>query len=334
MAISCNAEFRHAVVYGGQYGSEGKASAAEFFAKLFKKRGHKLFVLGENSPNSGHTCSRGATKNLPAASFWADAIVLGPDAVVDKDVLVSDWEKVGRKPLYIHEHAALLNSEAKLQEADVVARISSTGSGSGSARRRKFIERQPDAVVKGLQFPKGIELVDDMQFRSLTHLMWHQSAILECSQGVMLDTNFGRYPHVTSRTTLPRAAVERNGVGWLPWHFCGVFRTYPIRTGGPSGPTGGPELSWDLVGQKPEIATVTKRVRRVFAFSVDEFCKSIHLCRPDVIMFTFLDYIGVRDLNDLSDFREWLSLYGIDEVRRMPVFVSNKTGSFVEYDRM
>lgn len=328
-----NDDFRHVVVYGGQYGSEGKASAAEYWAKLFRQRGHKIFVLGENSPNSGHTSSRGATKNLPASSYWADAIVLGPDAVVDRDVLVLDWEATGRKPLYIHEHAALLNPEAKAQEADVVARISSTGSGSGAARRRKFIERQPDAVIKGSMFPPGIELVDDMQYRSLVNLMWHNAAILECSQGVLLDTNFGRFPYVTSRTTLPRAAVERNALGLLPWVYCGVFRTFPIRTGGPSGPTGGPELTWDLVGVKPEVATVTKRVRRVFAFSVDEFCKSLHLCRPDVIMFTFLDYIGVSDLSDLTDFKDWLEFNQIDEVRRMPVLVSNKTGEFVEYER-
>jgi adenylosuccinate synthase len=324
---------RHIVVYGGQYGSEGKASAAEYWAKKLKSEGHKLFVLGENSPNSGHTSSKGSTKNIPASAYWADAVVLGPDAVVDRDVLLHDWEAVGRPLLYIHEHAALLNEAAKGQEADVVARISSTGSGSGSARRRKFIERQPDAVVKGTFFPPGIELVDDMQFRSLTHLMWHNAAILECSQGALLDTNFGRFPHVTSRTTLPRAAVERNGVGWLPWTFCGVYRTYPIRTGGPSGPTGGAELNWKFLGVQPEIATVTKRTRRVFAFSTEEFCKSIHLTRPDILMFTFLDYIGVSDLSDLSDFKEWLEFYELEGTRKLPVLVSNKTGVFADYDR-
>jgi len=324
---------RHVVVYGGQYGSEGKASAAEYWARQFKRQGLKLFVLGENSPNSGHTSSKGSTKNLPASSFWADAIVLGPDSVVDKDVLLADWEKVGRKPLYIHEHAALLDPSAKAQEADVVARISSTGSGSGSARRRKFIERQPNGVVKGTEFPKGISLVDDMQYRSLANLMYHRAAIFELSQGALLDTNFGRYPFVTSRTTLPRAAVERNGLGWLPWTFCGVYRTYPIRTGGPSGPTGGAELSWDLVGVAPEIATVTKRTRRVFAFSTEEFCKSIHLTRPDMVMFTFLDYVGVKSLSLLDDFRDWLEFYQLQEVRRLPVLVSNRTGRFVVYTR-
>ncbi len=324
---------KHVVVFGGQYGSEGKASAAEFWAEQFKHEGHQLIVIGENSPNSGHTSSRGSTKNIPASAFWADAVILGPDSVIDAEVLVHDWEKVGKPPLYIHEHAALLNAEAKGEEAGVVARISSTGSGSGAARRRKFIERQADSVVKGHSFPKGIDLVDDSQFKSLANLVYHNAAIVELSQGALLDTNFGRFPHVTSRTTLPRAAIERNGLGWLPWKFCGVYRTYPIRTGGPSGPTGGVELPWNLVGVPPEIATVTKRTRRVFAFSEEEFCKSIHLARPDIIMFTFLDYIGINDLSDLREFQDWLEFHHLDEVRRVPVYVSNKTGTFVQYDR-
>jgi adenylosuccinate synthase len=324
---------KHAVVFGGQYGSEGKASAAEYWAKLFKKEGHKLIVIGENSPNSGHTSSKGATKNLPASSFWADAVVLGPDSVIDTDTLVHDWKTVGKPPLYVHEHAALLNPKHKIDEADVVKRISSTGSGSGAARKAKFIDRQSNSVIKGVKFPDGILIVNDMEYRSLSNLIYHNAAILECSQGAMLDTNFGRFPYVTSRSTLPRVAVERNGLGWIPWTFCGVYRTYPIRTGGPSGPTGGAELTWNLLGTKPEIATVTKRMRRVFAFSPEEFCKSINLARPDVIMFTFLDYIGIKSLTDLSEFKEWLQFYNIGEVRRMPVYVSNKTGKFVEYKR-
>lgn len=323
----------HVVVYGGQYGSEGKASAAEFYARQFKRDKKQIFVIGENSPNSGHTTTKGATKNIPASSFWADAIVLGPDAVIDPGILLHDWEACGRKPLYIHEHAALLVTEHKSQESGVVERISSTGSGSGAARRSKFIERERSAVIKHVDFPEGIYVVNAEQYRSLFYRIYHNSAIFECSQGALLDTNFGIYPYVTSRTTLPRVAVERNGLGSLPWTFCGVYRTYPIRTGGPSGPTGGAELTWGLLGERPEIATVTKRIRRVFEFSVPDFKRSLEITRPDVLAFTFLDYLGVKSLDDLSDFTEWLAYHDIGEVRRYRVLVSNRTGRFVDYCR-
>ena len=160
--------------------------------------------------------------------------------------------------------------------------------------------------------------------------------IFECSQGTLLDTNFGVFPFCTSRSTLPRVAIERNGLGWIDWEYAGVYRTYPIRTGGPSGPTGGDELDWKYLGVKPEIATVTKRVRRIFEFSEKDFCKSLSLNRPDYLMFTFLDYIGIDDLKNKNDqlaFEEWLDFYNIGEVRRFPVFISNKTGVFEEYHR-
>lgn len=326
-------EQRHYCVYGGQYGSEGKASAAEYWAKRMKARGHALLVFGENSPNSGHTSSKGATKNLPASSFWADWIALGPDAVIDAAALAKDWETVGRKPLFIHEHAALMDPEAKEREKDLVVRISSTGSGSGAARADKFIERKAGAVLKahpGLL--PGVQVLDSIQWDALVKFGYQHAMIVELSQGALLDTNFGIYPFCTSRSTLPRVAVERNGLGWIPWTFCGVYRTFPIRTGGPSGPTNGPELQWEQIGLPPEIATVTKRRRRVFAFSDFDFRKSISLTRPDVVMFTFLDYIGVSPQRQ-TGLAEWLSFHDLGEVRRMKVLLSNRTGCFYPYRR-
>jgi adenylosuccinate synthase len=326
----------HLVVYGGQYGSEGKASATEFWAnKLVQTGKRRLTVIGENSPNSGHTCSRGATKNIPAASFWADRVFLGPDAVVDPPVLIDDWHKTGRPHLYIHEHAALLNEKCKKAELDLVKRVSSTGSGSGKARQDKFIDRKTKAVVRGFQFPKGIKVLSNDEYLNMARTFYNDFCLFECSQGTLLDTNFGLYPYVTSRSTLPHVAIARNGVAWLPWKFCGVYRTHPIRTGGPSGPTGAPELSWETIGVQPEIATVTKRVRRVFDFSPEDFCRSLQLAMPDIVMFTFLDYLGIDDLNgDLSEFQEWLEFQEMDEVaHRMPTWVSNTTGKFVPYER-
>lgn len=322
---------RHIVVYGGQYGSEGKASAAEHWAKKLQAEGHRVVVIGENSPNSGHTSSLGATKNIPASSFWADYIILGPDSVIDPEVILKDWHTVGEKPIFVHEHAALLHIDQKKEELDLVARISSTGSGSGMARNRKFIQRQKDAVVRDYKFPAGITVVSTDEYQAILQKAYHGAILMECSQGAMLDTNFGVFPYVTSRTTLPRAAVERNGLGWINWTFAGVYRTYPIRTGGPSGPTGGAELTWEALGRPKEIATVTKRIRRIFEFSAKDFAQSLLLTRPDIIMFSFLDYIGIDDVTNPVGFQQWLEFHEITEVDRYPVWVSNSTGTFVKY---
>src|SRR5579864_1070033 len=134
-------------VYGGHYGSEGKGSVSEYLvhnARHVNRDGkvdRRLIAIGENSPNSGHTCSKGKTRNLPAASFFADEVILGPNSVIDQQVLISDLEEIkritGRTPqVFIHGYAALIRLADFQHEQDsgLVGRISSTGSGSGSAR--------------------------------------------------------------------------------------------------------------------------------------------------------------------------------------------------------
>jgi len=316
---------KHIVVAGGQYGSEGKASAAEFWARRFKAAGYRLTVIGENSPSSGHTCSLGATKNLPATSHFADAVMLGPDTVVDPELTLHDWEATGRKPLFIHENAAVITPKVRREHAamsaDLVSRISSTGSGSNVARMEKFIRRLKEAVVRPDQVPFAT-VCPAKRWEELLKVVYHGAAIFECSQGMLLDTNLGRFPFCSSRTTHPRAAIERNGLGWIPWDYAAVYRTFPIRTGGPSGPTGAQELSWRSVGRQPEITTVTKRVRRVFEFSREDFLYSIGLIRPDFLMFTFLDYLE-------GSFADWVEFFGLDHViKRFPVFTSSCCGQF------
>jgi len=326
---------RHVVVFGGQYGSEGKASAAEFLAKKLRAEypGLHLTVIGENGPNSGHTSTQGSTRSIPASSFWADSILMGPDSVIELELLQRDWRAV-KKPIYIHEHAAVLMPEMKADESDLVRRISSTGSGTGMARAGKFIHRRVESVIEHDFFSlnQDIVVVDNEAYFNLISHISSNLAIFECSQGLLLDTNFGLFPHVTSRSTLPRVAVERNGLGGLDWSYYGVFRTYPIRTGGPSGPCAGKELTWASLGVKPEITTVTKRVRRVFEFSTGEFMRSLQLARPDGLMFTFLDYLGLTNLdqNDLDNFLEWVDFHRLTPyAKRLDMFVSCQTGNFV-----
>ncbi len=303
------------VIYGGQYGSEGKASAAEYWAR--NKETNYLTAIGENSPNSGHTCSKGITRNIPACSYFADQIILGPDSVIDYDILINDWKATGKPPIFIHENAARMNNKFKYKEQHVVTRISSTGSGSGFSRYNKFFNRTNYAIIKGSNFPKGIKILNTPQYINKLKLATNNSIILECSQGLLLDTNFGIYPYVTSRSTSPRVTVERNGLGNINWKYIGVYRTLPIRTGGPSGPTKGIELSWKKLGLKPEIATVTHRVRRIFSFSKYELDLSIYISRPDIIMITHMDYVPTN----------WIHLNYFKQLN-LPIYTSESTGEF------
>jgi adenylosuccinate synthase len=296
-------------VYGGLFGSEGKGCVAEWLAKSGDYRGKdkKLVVFGENAPNSGHTCSAGKTQNIPASSFFADGVVLGPDAVIDPDILLADLERVntwrgknGYKKdidLYLHEHCGVLLPEDKLEEANVVARVSSTGSGSGAARVAKSFHRLPfravghNHEVMSRLVKANVRFLNRFQWFTFLQSVKTEDWLFECSQGALLDTNWGYFPHVTARTTLPRTAIDRNGLSGFNWQYAGVYRTFPIRTGGPSGPCGGDEIQWEELGVSPEIASVTKRVRRVFEPSSDDFFLSIQLTLPQIVFFTHVDYL-------------------------------------------
>jgi len=333
-------------VYGGQFGSEGKGSIAEALINKYHTKENKLVVFGENSPNSGHTNSVGKTKNIPVSAFFADAVVMGPDSVIDADSLVADINAVlaykasvgNDKPfqIYIHQNAALMTSSDAHAECFVVSSISSTGSGSGNARVRKQFNRLGSAIVGETSFLQDtlaasglycVSVINTNQYFMLIDGMADIDLIFECSQGALLDVNFGYYPYVTSRSTLARVAIERNGLGMLDWEYCGVYRTFPIRTGGPSGPTGSAETTFHEIGVPTEIATVTKRIRRVFKFSKYDFLLSLTLNRPGMVAFTHLDYIKISP-DDLNAFFGWLDLSEQEDlfIPKVDWILSNQTG--------
>ena len=329
---------RH-VVYGGQFGSEGKGNVSEFLFRSYPSA-KKLIAIGENSPNSGHTCTRGKTRNIPAASFFAEKTFLGPDSVIDVEVLNKDIEAVKvfnpNFEVYIHENAALLKPEDGKFESDAELKnaIGSTETGSGYARHRKMLYRNKDHVVGSLEGVQSFKVVTREQWMEFVDEVNNNDEVLfifECSQGVMLDVNLGYYPYVTSRTTIPQAALIRNGFDPVLWKYCAVYRTYPIRTGGNTGPTGGEQLTWESLHLAPEVATVTGRNRRIFEWSQDDFVYSLQLCLPEMIFVTHADYI--IDDRDLEVFlrrlkNTILEFVGDDQSEDFMIFASRKPSEF------
>lgn len=309
-------------IYGGQFGSEGKGAFAEYLILHQMDRKGRLLVLGENSPNSGHTNSKGKTRSLPVSAWYADMVILGPDAAIDPCLLEREVRHIKETrnqveagiqlPLVlVHENAALIMPDDLVHEGSdgLEGRVASTLSGGGSARTRKMYHRDVNLTMKAA-LPSGMwTVVNHRIYQNTLQAHQHWNWLFECSQGLMLDVNLGYYPFVTSRSTHPKVAIYRNGLGNYYWTYAGVHRTFPIRTGGNSGPTGGKEMTWPEVGQPPEIAVVTKRVRRVFAFSADDFGYGLNQVHPDIVAFTHADYIGANPM--LPDgmvelFRNWL----------------------------
>jgi adenylosuccinate synthase len=300
-------------VYGAQFGSEGKGCAAEWLIRSYRTKPN-LVVLGENAPNSGHNNSLGKTRSLPVSAYFATHVILGPDSAIDPHMLIAEVTQIKlhnpKLQVFVHENAAIIGATDIDAEAgyNLAKRIGSTQSGGGFARTQKALMRLRDLVMQSWAGVTGgaFEIVDRVRYHELLQID-DADWLIECSQGLMLDMNLGYYPFVTSRSTHPRVVIERNG--WGPsseWSLIGVYRSYPIRTGGNSGPTGGKELSWEILSLKPEIAAVTKRVRRVFEFNGADFIYSLNLVKPGAMMFTHLDYLP-ESHRDWHGFQSWLA---------------------------
>lgn len=342
-------------VYGGQFGSEGKGSLAEHLIlndMMADNTASKLLVIGENSPNSGHTNTKGKTRSLPVSAWYADEVLLGPDSAIDPWMLLKEIEaiRVGRDKvnergqrlpvLRVHAGAALITDESLMgeQHSELVASISSTASGGGWARTEKQRHRRVRDTIGHFTTTEW-EVLDQRQYDAYLTEVQHWHWLFECSQGTMLDVNLGYYPFVTSRSTHPRVAIERNGLGWVNWQYAGVYRTYPIRTGGPSGPTAGRELTWGELRLSPEVTTVTKRVRRVFEFTGQDFLTCLKWVRPQIVAFTHLDYLNIdpRTNEGIDLFKNWLlpHLYSARHVLKashyshIPFLLSDTPGYFV-----
>jgi len=150
----------------------------------------------------------------------------------------------------------------------------------------------------------------------------------EGSQGFSLGLNHGsHYPFCTSRECTVMQSMADMGVPPdLVGDIIGVMRPYPIRVGnvvedgkqvGYSGDCydDHTEITWDEVHRRAgypedfklsELTTVTKRVRRVFEFSMKQIKQAIAVNGINKIFLNFANYLdfgvyGTNNPDDLTD---------------------------------
>jgi len=177
------------------------------------------------------------------------------------------------------------------------------------------------------QFLNSVEVMNASEFREFTHRTLDAQDILhEGSQGYALSIDHGsHYPQCTSRNCTAAAALDYLGVA--PQRLGDVWlnlRTYPIRVGsiaeGSSGDVyeDSEEISWGDVAARAgmpygesvalaerERTTVTKRVRRVFTFSMENVRDAVRTNGATKLSLNFAQYLswadaGVKDIDKLS----------------------------------
>jgi adenylosuccinate synthase len=288
------------ILYGGQYGSEGKGLLAAYEGSR-----RKYDTITTNcGPNSGHTAylngNKIVTYHLPISALTdvnrSAAIYLNGGSIIDPAKLmkeIQDNEKLAGVNIFdrlmIHPHAAVITKEDKDTEATPgtgTAKIASTAKGVGRAMARKVLR-------------EGKTAKDDEFLNKYVSLhKWHKdnNVLIEVAQGYSLGINAGFWPFSTSRNCTPAQGLADAG---LPPMFCTssmVIRTYPIRVGNTNIGHSGEcypdqrETTWAEIGQEPEYTTVTGRMRRVFTWSDQQVREAISAGIPYEILINFAQY--------------------------------------------
>lgn len=306
------------VIIDGQFGSTGKGLIAAWIASQPDSR---WVIHSTNAaPNAGHT-SRWADGrkltlyHLPTGGVVRNnACILNAGSIINLNVLREEVKTVREfhpdKPIAIsvHPEAGIVTQEdIDYENADnsAATKISSTRKGVGRALARKIMREAKLARDYDKEFNSmGVNI-------SHGEFAWKDDSVplsIEVPQGVGLSLNNGGfYPYCTSREISVSQALSDAGVH--PSRLGNTImsvRTYPIRVGNLDGGTSGPayrqqaEIKWNtLPVLTPELTTVTKRPRRIFEWSSDQYRHSLRICRPDHVFLNFINYYKDIDLLDM-----------------------------------
>lgn len=305
------------VVVGGQFGSEGKGKLVAYLAAGARGR---VAVVRCGGTNSGHTVDfEGrpyALRQLPSAALVEDAeLFLGAGMVIDPALLMKEMSDLGVEASRVHvdRNAVVLDKTDVKREtrSKLRPRVGSTLSGTGSATARKVLRDPTQRRAQELRHFRG--LVADVSRRLNELIDEGVEVIVEGTQGIGLSLHHSPwFPYATSRDTSAAAFLSEVGLSpLLVQDVIAVFRTYPIRVAGNSGPLRD-ELSWGEVTRRAgssiefqEYTTVTGKLRRVGEFDWDQALDAIRINRPTGLAVHGLDYLdfgdrGVRDWDALS----------------------------------
>lgn len=305
------------IVLDAQWGSTGKGKLCGFLGK-FKPD----LCCSSFGPNAGHTYIGDdgraiVLKFLPGSCIKnrTTALIMPDSAIVVEDLL-KEVELLG-VTCFVHPRAAVVTPDDKNSAEITGKHLAGTMKGTGHAMARKMLRIKGTALAKdvlpGFMVRDTCQMVRDCVRKG-------GKVMFEMSQGFDLSLNHGcDYPYLTSRDITVGACINSAGVSHREVsQVIGSMRTFPIRVGNIEGGYSGPchrdqcELTWDevtqLMGSKvpiSETTTVTKRVRRVFTFSMEQMIHFVQVNRPDWLFLNFIQYLdakmaGARYATDLT----------------------------------
>jgi len=308
----------HCIV-DGQFGSTGKGALAAYLADHALKKDMAKYFSGaiySGGPNSGHTSFSNVSnyyvvlKQLPtfAVSLHLQGhtipVYLSAGAVIDPKILREEANRYPKLPIFVHPNATVVTEYDKESEMlGSIAEVAGTRSGTGAALARK-VKRDPDAIAGNALG----NIAPNVIIQNHRIKPDRNAYFMEVAQGFSLGINSQFYPKVTSREcTVMQGLADARIPPKMLAHTYMAIRTYPIRVGNIEGHSSGNwypdqnETTWEELGVKAEFTTVTKRIRRVATFSLDQFYEACRANEPDTVFVSHMDYLSDEAQLNLSD---------------------------------
>lgn len=323
-------------IVDGQFGSTGKGLLSSVLAEQFPNQ--IALVTSNAGPNSGHTSYYGDEKivlqQLPTFAVMHKKfhgkmpdVYMNAGAIIEPSILDDEVKKYAghMDRVFLNRRAALVREEGQKQEkSGIVSAIGSTGKGTGAALASKVM-RDPGAVVDA-HYRDDLNHDGKLRLTRTNHaidaLERGHKVLAEVSQGFSLSLNAAPfYPYCTSRDCTVMQAMSDAGVHPRYYRDCAmVVRTFPIRVAGTSGPgySDQVETTWEAVGQTPEITTVTKKVRRIFTWSEQQYIAALLHNRPGVVMVNFMNYLNPGKVDREEWVRDKILRPYVNVMRQMP----------------
>lgn len=297
------------IVLDGQWGSTGKGKLCGLLGTEKPNA-----VVSSFGPNAGHTYidddgNSFVFKGIPSSACTAtDApVYITPDSVIKVEQFLKEAEEVGTDRVMVDRRVAVVTEDDAEAARITGHHLAGTMQGTGHAIAKKIL-RLKNTKLAGDILPKS--MVGDVCEKIRQHVRSNHTILFEMSQGFDLSVNHGHdYPYLTSRDITVGAAINSMGISHHDVsQVVGSIRTYPIRVGNIDGGYSGPhwpdqtEVTWDSVTMTSgssekllERTTVTKRVRRVFTFSLMQLRRFVDVNKPDYLFLNFMQYITSKD---------------------------------------
>lgn len=309
------------------YGHHVRVGAANAGHTLYTWDGGQVDVApGQYEKHVMQQLPCAAYANPDAALYVGPGALVSLEIFVRELITLAKWRQARglpvMPPIYMDPRAHIITQEQidAEQETGLAERIGSTSTiakeGIGTAAADRVLRAERCVQVgdaKGTEMSQmefRRQAMDDhiaaeigVQIRDVPMLLARDRVklgnyhiLLEGTQGTGLSNTTSFFPYCTSRNTTVAGLCADAGVA--PTHVDRVIlvcRTYPIRVAGPSGPffKDSDEITWDDIGIDPENerTTVTKKVRRVATFSMEQVEEAVVLNGATEIALTFADYI-------------------------------------------